>query len=75
MFSRTEETTSQESTTWCCCCGDAEDGVDLVGDHVSDQVDQQVLDQSPVLQVPGLLLAALPTALNTLGILQLIDQD
>ena len=48
FLSRTEESTSKKSSTWSCCCGDAKDGVDLVDDHVSDEVDQQILNKPSV---------------------------
>ena len=57
MYSRAEKAAPDQPTTGCRGGGDAEDVVDLVDDHVPDQVDDEVLQQAPVhhLKLPALL--------------------
>ena len=45
---RAKETATKESSTGCCCGCNSKDAVDLVDDHVSDKIDNEILNQSSV---------------------------
>ena len=55
-ISRTEDTAAERSRAGSGGGGDAEDGVDLVDDHVPDHADDEVLHQSSVSDLVGLAL-------------------
>ena len=56
FYGRTQETAANKSSAGGGGGGDAEDGVDLVDDHVPDHIDDEVLHQSSVSDLAGLAL-------------------
>ena len=59
----TEKSSPQQSTARCCSSCDSENSVDLVDDHISDQVDKEILNKSSVCNT-------VPTTFTRRGILR-----